>query len=271
MSAAALLRQLAEGESVPGALALQHYATSAHITTVTTARADGSIEIATTTGNHPIVRLSRGGDLSAMRAAAKLLVEAGFPRIGKPSTPPPHPGIPPVRVVVKAAATDSLAAEVSAASLGSVSLFGAAVFAIAALGTRARHAADAAANALDGLAGINVEVRFVPEAGRDRSFALRLAGGVLSEIERDGSEVRTVGLGPTTLEERSAVASGLRDSGFPRGHGSHRSIEGPHHVLVVEHGDVSVLTTSDADTPGPAIHALYAAATRFGMRPLRLS
>jgi hypothetical protein len=42
-------------------------------------------------------------------------------------------------------------------------------------------------------------------------------------------------------------------------------------VLTVEHHDVKVVTTSDAESPGAAIRALYAAAIRFGVRHLGVS
>lgn len=277
----ALLRMLdivAEGGMGPRGFAIKHYATSAHVTTVTTARANGDVEVASSMGDRPIKRGSVA--VARIQKAARAIVDSGFPKIVlPPGTPPPPPTVPPVSIeVVRGDAR--IDADVPASLLDVVPKFGVAVQEVASLGDGARAGAEAAKAAVTKLAEgqpagpLTIQVRFVAEASR--SFVLRLENnGTIVEEEYVGTRARQDTLGRTTPEERKAIGRTFLDAGFPEGHGKARAVKGPHYTVRVAHALDSVEVVVDAEDMEErgfdrAIRAMYAAAERFGPRPLAL-
>ena len=129
---------------------------------------------------------------------------------------------------------------------------------------------------------VTVEVTFHPEAASARRFSLRVNGssGEITETERHGGHERTAILGASTVGERKALARALlgaqiassadREPASPAGSASSAS-----YAVRVVVADVSATVTTSAESPSSrdlerAIQVVYAAASRFGARPLTL-
>ena len=271
------LRMFASGRGGPPDLALVHFSTSMHITTFTQARLDGTVTMGSVMGDRPRTRAQVG--VEEVRAAAAAIVASGFPRVTPPLGMPPPPTVPPVRLGVSRGDT-SLYAHLPASQVHEVPGFAAAVGAVAALGTAVRAGAAAATAALRQLAdgetpaNLSVEITFVVDA--TRSFGLTLNRNNIAQTERRGARERKVVLGTATVDEKKALARAFVAANFPEAHGKTTPIAGPHYLVRVVFGDASIEVIVDAEQVdernlGQAIRGLYAAASRFGVRPLELT
>lgn len=276
------LSTFANGGPAPPDFALLHYATNIHITMVTQAKATGETEIFSVTRDQPRARAM--GTVDAVRDAARALVACGFPKISSPKNAPiPRPTNPPVRLGITGANGSSLDAELPAEHVELVPPFSLAVTAIARLGDAVRRGQEGLAAALvraregnwpDGLA---IEAAFFPDSGdKQRSFSIVLgADGNVAEIERRGQRDRRSVLGPATLDEKKTIAQAILSAHFPHSHGSMKSVEGPHYRLRVSKADAEVDVLLDAEDVwkkgiAEAVRLAYAAAVRFGKKPLEL-
>lgn len=272
------LQVLADGGWAPRDLTLQHYATSAHVTIVTSTSVSGDAEVDSVTGDRPTKRGT--ASIEAIRAAARAIVESGYPDIRVPKgSPIPPPTVPPVSIVVKRGG-EALSAEVSAAQLDLVPKFYAAVHAVSGLGAGALKGAENAKAALEKLAEgapagpLTIESTFVADA--ERRFRLRLENnGSIVEEELLGAQAKQATLGASLPEERKAIGRAILDASFPDAHGKTVPVKGPHYVFRVAHALDSVEVIVDAEKMeerglDKAIRAIYSAAARFGVRPLTL-
>lgn len=272
------LQVLADGGWAPRDLTLQHYSTSVHITIVKSTSVSGDAEVDSVMGDRPTKRGT--ASIEAIRAAAKAIVDSGFPEVRVPKgSPIPPPTVPPVMIVVKRG-HDSLHAEVPASQLDLVPKFQAAVQAASGLGTGALQGAENAKAALQKLAEggpagpLTIESTFVADA--DRKFRLRLENnGSIVEEELFGAQAKQTTLGAVLPEERKAIGRAILDANFPDGHGKTVPVKGPHYLFRVAHALDSVEVIVDAEKMeerklDQALRALYFAASRFGVRPLTL-
>jgi len=272
------LAAFANGRPGPPELELQHYATRGEVTLVTRARLDGVVEIGSVAKDRPRHRVRVGRE--AVRRAASALLASGFPDVALPDDAPPAPvNVSPVRLAV-ARGQVSAVAEVSASHLDLVPEFKAAVAAVSGLAAPVRAGASAAKDALVMLAAggspeaLVVDIRFASDDTRSFTLSLGMDGSIL-EAERRGPRERSRVLGPASVDEKKALARAFLDAGFPDDHGRAAPIAGPHYVVRVAQGDTSIEVVVDADHVDEhgldkAVSALYAAAARFGMRPLEL-
>jgi hypothetical protein len=161
-----------------------------------------------------------------------------------------------------------------------VPAFSQAVTAIARLGDPVRRGQEATAAALvrarEGAwpEGLAIEARFFADSNRSFEIVLAQDGNVV-EIERRGQRERRSILGPATADEKKTIAQAILGAHFPHSHGAMKPVTGPHYRLRVVKGDVRVdviLDAEDVHKRGAAegIRLLYAAAVRFGKKPLEL-
>jgi hypothetical protein len=272
------LEAFANGGPPPPDFQLLHYATSVHITMLTRAHATGEVEIGSVMLDQPRARAM--GNAADVREAAKTLTAFGFPRVASPKgAPVPRPTNPPVRVGI-CSGDIYVGAELPAEHVSLVPAFANAVSAIARLGDPVRRGQEGAAAALvrarDGQwpDGLGIEVRFFADASRSFELALGADGNIV-EIERRNQRERKTILGPATAEEKKTIAQAILSAHFPHSHGSMKRAPGPHYRLRVVKSDVQVDVLVDAEEvhkrgAAEAIRLLYAAAVRFGKRPLEL-
>lgn len=268
------LRVFADGGAPPPEMSIQHSSTSAHVTTTISANLNGDVYINSTTG---APQCKGTASIEGIRGAAKAIVLCGFPNIELPPGTPPAPfHVPPVEITVWRRRV-SVSADVPASSLNDVPIFYVAVAAVHALGDGAHRGAEAAKSALQKLAegaavqgALTIESTFEGESPRKLRLRLESNGSIVEE-EIVGTESRATTLGPALPEERKAIARAILDAHFPGGHGRTLPVQGPRYVFRVLHGLDSVEVTVDAENPGGiegAVRGLYAAASRFGVRPL---
>ena len=268
------LRVFADGGPAPRDMSIQHSSTSAHVTTTTSANLNGDVFINGSTG---APQLKGTASIEGIRGVAKAIILSGFPNITlPPGTPLAPPTVPPVEIRVYRGSI-MVQAYVPASNLDAVPLFKIVVAAAYALGEGARRAGDAVKAALQKLAdgaplpgSLTIESTF--EGASPRKLRLRLeSNGAIFEEEIVGTQSKETMLGPALADERKAIARAVLDAGFPHGHGRNLTIQGPHYVFRVVHGLDSVEVVVDAENPDAlegALRGLYAAASRFGVRPL---
>lgn len=272
------LAAFANGRPGPPELELQHFATRGGVTYVTRARLDGIVEVGSVSRDTPRHRVRAGRD--AIRRAAGAILASGFPDIAlPPDAPPAPPTSSPIRLAV-ARGRLSAVAELPAPLLDLAPEFRAAVAAVSSLAAPARAGAAAAKEALVAMAvgrvasDIVIDVRFVADDAGSFTLAM-MPDGTLLESERRGPRERSRELGVATEEERAELARAFLGAGFPDEHGKAAPVAGPHYVVRVAHREASVEIVMDADRMDEhglekAVTVLYAAAARFGMRPLEL-
>lgn len=273
------LRAFADGGDAPADVVLQHVSTSTQqVTTATRVSFTGRVEVYDVDHKRP--RVYGKVPIGEVRAAAVLLLGAGFPNVRPPKTPPVKP--PPSgssSVVRMAVARDARAAvaELPTSRIAEVRPFAQAALAVAGFGDAARKSRMATHQALLAMKGglpsnVTVEASFFPEPDRTSSVEITPQGMVVETELRNGRRRRSA-LGPALPKERMAIAKILLDGAFPEGHGAAMQVDGPRYTLRVgdEEGGVEVVVAAEAlKSEGAAnrvVRALYSVAARLGGRP----